>query len=517
MVASTGLNTNDVVNVTISLTATPAGYRNFGAVQVLGPSDVIDINERRRLYTGLTDVSADFPNTSPEFLFAQSFFSQDPQPNLLYIGRFAQTATSGILHGASLTPAQRLLTTFTSIADGAMGITVDGVALALTGMNFGGALNLNGVAAVLQAALRAAGTAHNPVVPGAENATVIFDAENYRFTVESGSTGATSIVAYATSPAPGAGIVDVSILLGLSITPTSAGANADVPVVGIAAETPLSCVSLFDQTYGDWYMLAFAAVLADADHIAVAEYIEGATRSRIYGISSENTELYDDTRTDDLGSVLADSTLSRTLTDFSSTSAYPIASVFGLFATINYGGANTTITAKFKQLPGVMPEFLTENQAATLLEKNVNCFAAYQNGASIVQEGVMCNGNFIDSRINADWLANFVQTNLFNLYTSLPKVPQTDAGTNLQKANITASMEQAVTNGYLAPGVWNGPQIATALSTGDVLPLGFLIYAPLVATQSETDRAKRKSVPFQIAGKEAGAVHSASVAITINP
>ena len=426
---------------------------------------------------------------------------------MLYIGRYAGAATSGILHGASLTPAQRLLTNFTAVTTGAMSIPVDGTAHALTGLNFSAALNLNGVAAIIQAALRTAGAA---------NASVVWDPVNIRFSIESGSAGPTSTVGYAASPAAGANIVDVSVLLGLSVTPTSAGANADAPVPGIAAETPLQCISLFDQVYGDWYAAAFASPITDADHVSVAEYIEGASRSRVYGVGTENTEAYDDARSDDLASILEEANISRTMISFSSTSLYSIASLFGRFATVNYAGSDTTITLKFKQMPGITPEYLTDNQAATLKAKNVNFFAAYQNGASILQEGVMVNGNFIDSRINADWLANFVQTNLFNLYVSLPKVPQTDAGVNLQKANITASLEQGVVNGYLAPGVWNGPEFGEVF-TGKFLPLGFEIYAPLVATQSETDRAKRKSVPFQIAAKEAGATHSADVAITINP
>ena len=504
MAQPTGLNVNDVVETTISLTATPAGFRNFDACMVLGTSDIINVVERRRQYAGLTDVAADFPTTSREYAFAQLFFAQVPQPDLLYIGRFAQNGTSGILQGASLTPAQRLLTLFTGVTNGAMTIVVDGTSRALTGLNFSGALNLNGVAAVIQAAL---------ITAGSTNTKVTWDAINLRFQVEAGTVGVTSSAGYAVSPSTG---TDVSILLGLSVTPTSSGANANPPVPGVAPETALACISLFDQLFGDWYAVAFTATLADSDHISVAEYIEGASRTRVYGIGSENTEFYDSTRSDDLASILSTSNLSRTMVTYSSTTYGSIASLFGRFATIDYTGSDTTITLKFKQMPGVSAEYLTENQAATLDAKRVNYFAAYQNGASIIQQGVMVNGNFIDSRINADWLANYVQTNLFNLYMALPKVPQTDAGVNLQKANITASMQQGVVNGYLAAGVYNGPEFGSIFN-GKFLPLGLEVYAPLVATQNETDRALRKSVPFQIAGKEAGSTHSANVAITINP
>ena len=65
----------------------------------------------------------------------------------------------------------------------------------------------------------------------------------------------------------------------------------------------------------------------------------------------------------------------------------------------------------------------------------------------------MASGIFIDSRINADWLANFVQTNVYNvLLETNTKIPQTDAGMNILKTVMTQSLQQGVVNGYLAPG-----------------------------------------------------------------
>ncbi|MDR3488812.1 MAG: DUF3383 family protein [Bradyrhizobium sp.] len=605
-----GLNPNDDVSTTISMTTTPAGFQNFGSCIVVGPSNVIDVSERKRDYSDLTEFSVDFPAGSPELAFAELFFGQSPVPGKLSAGRWAQTATSGLLKGASLTPAQRLLAGFNAVTAGAMLVMVDNVPYALTGLDFANAINLNGVAYVIQEALVAAGAA---------GATVVWDSINLRFTIQSGSAGAASFVGYALSPtgvdtiffatnpvandtitlngsvvtfvatgavgnqvnigaslsatlanllfalqgstdpqivkfrfttngssfyvygaAPGptddaltvaasrAAVstgtlqggngTDVSVLLGLSQTATSSGASADAPVAGIAAESLLSCVEYFDQNFSDWYALAAAApTIADADHIAAAEYIDGASRPRLYGIWSDNTEFMDDTQTDDLASILMESGYKRYMIAYSTTTPYSIASLFGRFATVNYSGSDTTITLKFKQMPGVTPESLTETQAETLDGKNVNYFAAYQNGASILRQGVMGNGNFIDSRINADWLANYVQTNAFNFIAGLPtKLPQTDAGMNLLKNNVTASMEQGIDNGYLAPGIWNGNSFGT-LNTGDMLPLGFYIYVPLVASQPETTRAQRIAVPFQIAGKEAGAVHSANISIIINP
>ena len=504
---TTGLSVSDVVSVSVSLNAVAGGYRNFAAFMVVGSSPTIDVNERKRLYTGIDGVAADFGTTAPEYLWAQTFFSQQPQPNLLYIGRWAQTATAAVLHGASLTPAQRLMSVFNAITSGGFTISINGTAYALTGLNFSAATNLNGVASIIQTALIAASAP--------AGTRVIWGANNLRFDVISGTAGPTSTISYATAPATG---TDISVILGLSATANSTGANANPPVNGVAAESALSCISLFGDKFGDWYGADFAPLspMTDADKVAVAGYIEAASQSRIAGVSTQNTAAYDSTRSDDVGAVLKAQNYGRTLTDFSSTSVFPAASVFGRAATIDYTGSDTTITFKFKQQPGIQAETLSENQAAVLKSKNYNVFVNYQNGTAILQEGVMANGTFIDSRINADWFANRVQTDIYDLLLEQPKVPQTDDGMNLIKAVAAAACDVAVSNGYVAPGVWNGPAFGT-LKTGDLLPEGYYVYIAPVATQSETDRMARKTPPIQIALKEAGAVHSASVLVTVNP
>ena len=151
-----GLNVADFVRVSVSLQPAAALYRGFGNGLVVGSTPaVIDVAERLRLYTSLDGVAQDFGTTAPETLAATLHFSQDPQPAQLYVGRWAQSATAGNLHGAVLTPSQQLLSNFTAISNGSLRISVDGTQRDLTALNFSGALNLNGVAQILQTALAA--------------------------------------------------------------------------------------------------------------------------------------------------------------------------------------------------------------------------------------------------------------------------------------------------------------------------------------------------------------------------
>jgi hypothetical protein len=490
-----GLSVSDIVNVTVTLTPVAAPTRNFGALLIIGSTTgVIDTNERLRVYTTIGQVATDFGTTAQEYLAASLFFSQNPQPAILYIGRWAEAATRGRLRGATLTTAQQALTNFTAVTNGGVNIVVDGVAKNLTGLNFSSATNLNSVASTVQTALGG-------------GITCVWDATYGRFVVTSATTGTSSTVAYATA---GAG-TDVSGLLGLT---SAAGA---VSVAGIAAETPLAAVTALANASTDWYgcMIADTSV-TDSQHQAVAGFIEAASPSRIYGITTQETIALDPTHTDDIGSLLQAAGYRRSFTQYSSSSAYAAASLYGRAFTVDFTGNRTTITLKFKQEPGVTYETRTESQAATLKSKNINVFVGYNNTTAIIQEGVMANGYFFDEIHGTDWLQNAVQTNVYNLLLTSPtKIPQTDEGVNMIVAVVAQACTQAVTNGLLAPGLWQGPPLG-AITTGQTLSKGFYIYAPSVDTQNQSDRQARKAPLIQVAAKQAGAVHFSNVAINVN-
>lgn len=487
-----GLNVSDFVDVLVTLEPAAAQTRNFGAGLILSDTDLVDVNERIRLYTQLDAIAQDAGVNSAVYKAASLFFSQEPQPQLIYVGRWARTATAGLLHGASLSAQQRLLTNFTGITNGSFRISLNGTGYDVTGVDLSGALNLNGVANVLQTALAAK----------LANTTVTWDASLSRFTIKSPTTGTTSSVSYATPVSPASG-TDISGLLHLT------SADASPPVLGVAAESLPAAIANLADLSNDWYSLQVAVdtPVSDSDHIAAASLIEGLGNSRIYGITITNANVLDSATTSDLASQLQDLNLSRTYFQYSGNNAYAAESLFGRAATVDFAGSNTTITLAYKQEPGVVAERLRESQFQALLSKNCNAFVRVQNGTAIVFPGKMANGDYFDERQGLDWFQNELQTALYNLlYLTPTKVPQTDGGMDLIKSVIKATCLKAVNNGLVAPGLWTGPSFG-ALKTGDALPSGFYIYAPPVATQSEADRAARKSVSFQIAIKLAGAVH----------
>lgn len=284
----------------------------------------------------------------------------------------------------------------------------------------------------------------------------------------------------------------------------------------VAVETLLQAVNASLQ-YTNWYGLAIAdsADLVEADVISVAAAIEASSLSRILAVTTDDVNVLEAGNTENIGYKLKAAGHGRTFWQYSSSSKYAAISAFGRAFTVNFTGNNTTITLKFKVEPGVTYETLTTAQASAIDAINGNVYVYYANDTAIIQQGVMANGDFFDERHGLDWLQNYVQTNLYNLlYTSTTKIPQTDAGVTRLMTNVEASLDQAVNNGLVAPGVWNGGPIGQ-IESGDTLTKGYYVYADAVANQAQSDREARKSPVIQAALKLAGAIHYGDVQINV--
>ena len=488
---STGLNVSGVVNVNVFLTAQAAQYANVDSLLIVGNSDIIDVVQRIRTYSSLASVATDFGTTAPEYLAAANFFSQSPAPQQLYIGRWAQANTPGKLVGAPLTVTQQNISNFNSITNGGIDLTIDGIARNLTALNFSAASNLNGVASIIATALSTHGTC-------------VWTGTNFK--IVSSTTGASSTLAFATT---GAG-TDISVLLGM--TAASSGAYL---VPGIVAETAVAAVALLDNLTTQWYGLMFASTsIVDADHLAIAAYIEASFH--IYGLTTQEAAALVSNSTSDIGYQLQQLGYKRTFYQYSSTSAYAVASMFGREFTVDFNANNSVIILMFQQEPGVTPETLTPSQAASLDAKRYNYFVNYNNGTAIIRNGFMAGAAFIDQIHDLDWFSNALQTNVYNLfYQAGTKIPQTDQGVHRVVLTAEATCKGAVNNGLAAPGTWGGQPFGT-LNTGDYMPTGFYVYAPPISQQSAADRAARKCPSLQIALKLAGGLQSALLNVYAN-
>ena len=185
--ATIGLSPTRIINVGVNLAPTGAALPNLSTLLLLGTSTVIDVVQRMRNYTTLPQVAADFGTAAQEYLGAQAWFGQTPQPQSLAIGRWAQAAAAGQLIGGPVSATNQLIATWTAITTGTLSININGAGVqAITGLTFAAQTNLNGVASIIQTALRAVGTG------GYTLATVTWNPGTQNFVISSGTTGTAS-------------------------------------------------------------------------------------------------------------------------------------------------------------------------------------------------------------------------------------------------------------------------------------------------------------------------------------
>lgn len=492
---TSSLPVSRLINVAVQLTPAGASTQDLSTLLILGSSPVIDAAERFRSYGDIEAVAADFGTTLPEYLAAVLWFEQVPQPSQLRIGRWFAAAGAAYLRGAPLSAAEQLLSNFTGIADGRFTYTLNGGSPSTTApINLTGALTLPGVAALVSAQTPGITFAWNPSFG--------------RFEAVTAATGSTASISFLGAPGTG---TDLSSLLEMSAA--SSGAYVSP---GAAAESAVYATSQFDLNFGQRFYGLTIIGASDADHVAVSDFVAAAGNKHVYFVSTQEAGVAVPAVTTDIASVMQAAKYLRTWTQYSSSNPYAAVSAAARALTVDYNGNNTVISLMYKQEPGIVPESLNSQQVDALEAKNCNVFVQYDNSTAIVEQGKTASGTFLDVVTGTDWLSLDIQTAVYNLlYTSPTKIPQTDAGTQQILNVIEGVCAQGVVNGLLAPGVWNSSGFGK-LRNGDYLPKGYYVYAPSVDTQSQADRAKRKSVPIQVAVKLAGAVHTVDILINVN-
>ena len=182
---------------------------------------------------------------------------------------------------------------------------------------------------------------------------------------------------------------------------------------------------------------------------------------------------------------------------------------------VNYSGSNTTITMNLKDLVGIAAD---TNISETILDKctevGADCFPSIEGLPKVISNKQ--GGMYFDQVANQIWFVNAIQRNVFNLLaTTRTKVPQTEVGMNMITTAIKEICNQAITNGYIAPGTWNSLDTFGNLEDfhRNIEEVGYYIYHQPITEQTQNEREQRKAPLFQIAAKESGAVHSANILI----
>lgn len=186
------------------------------------------------------------------------------------------------------------------------------------------------------------------------------------------------------------------------------------------------------------------------------------------------------------------------------------------FAT-NYSAQNSCITMNLKDLATIEADTgisqTLYNKAKTL---GVDLYTDIEGLPKVISNSGLV-GEYFDQLINRLWFTQTVKVEVFNtLAGTNSKIPQTEAGMNSLKNAVRGVCERAVNNGFLAPGKWNSADKFGNIEdfVRNIADNGYYIYSSPIADQSQTEREARKAPVMQVAGKEAGAIHSADLILS---
>ena len=488
---------SSIVDVQITTTPTAPSRAGFGVMLVVTQElGVISPLEGVRYYNSIDEVAADWASTTEVNKAATAYFSQSPSPDTLAIGVRYVAAQAGFLQSSG--NAESAFAVWAAVSDGTFTISIDGVSEDLTGVDFTGDLDMDDVAATIQTKLQAVASG------GYTAATCVWDSVATVFIITSGTTGATSSVDYMTAEGTG---TDIS----------GAGEAGDADAffqgrqgqaskqIGLAAESDVQdALSRLDEGQ-DWYSFAFTKETRDDQDSQDAAAWAEARIKQFYTVTNNEDSVQAAVETD-IGFILNALAYRRTFVIYSTNpDQYPEVSAFARAATVDFSFEDSTITMKFKQLPGINTESVTSGQATVLRGKGVNVYVNV-GSSPMLQEGMMVKGigTWQDTVHGVDWLTNAIETNVFGrLYQATTKVPLTDEGGQILNQQVVLALDEGVKNGLIAPG--------TDIN-GNFLPLGYSTSVQPVSEISAGDKSARKGPNISFVAIGAGAIHSIEIA-----
>lgn len=394
----------DIANVNITLETASVNRAGFGTPIFIGSHRWFD--ERIRTYTDISEVGEDIPEGSIEYIAAQGFFSQNPAPAEIKIGR----RTANVI----LTPdAPAEYDEFT------VRITFD-----------------NGTASQTVSAsyVAASGDNQEDVVDG-----LITDLEN-------GGIVGTGIAATKVGATTAATLKLAPAVTGDNFTMSNISSNLTLSTTDVS-ETPSALLSAIEAVDNDFYFVT-AHDHTSSFVLAMAAAIE--TRDKEYFVSGQATAYIATVAVPatDLFGQLKDLQYFRTITFFHHTAdtTFPETAFVGYGAPYDPG----TITWANKRLVGVGASqdpstglLLSTTQQNNLSARNAN-FMQYVNGFSITREGKTAAGEWIDVIQSRDLLIARITEAYQNKLINTGKIPYTDSGINSMRSVVESVLNRYV-------------------------------------------------------------------------
>ena len=465
---------NSVIDVVVSVSPQAAPRTLFNQALFIGTAAHLSsqtVRIKRYDANFATEMVADgFATTDPEYIAANLYFGQEPTPQYLWIGRQDLTALNdtacSVDAGGTLYAVGDILT----VAGGTNG------RLQVLTVNSGtGAVLTVGIASPTSLYPYPNGTGYSASTTGAATTT-------------NSQHGSSCTISFAT-----------------------------------VGESCVDALAYCRATNFDWYdAVCLAAV--DADHLACAAYMQSASPVGTYFFTTNDASALNGVA-GNIGLELQALSYSRTLGQYATTQGgapaaaanpYAVCSLLGYAEGQDTGLANSAYTLKFKQEIGINPEPLTPTQINNIQSANLNYYGNWGNYYNWLIDGRMSNGSFYDQTKNLDILSSMIQLNVADLLNGNPKIPLTDTGVSALVHAVNQACQQAVTTGFLAPGVFTGATAVMKLNPGDAIPLGYITQAMPVSSLSNAQLSARQAPPIYCVIQLAGAIHSCVINVQVS-
>jgi hypothetical protein len=183
-----------------------------------------------------------------------------------------------------------------------------------------------------------------------------------------------------------------------------------------------------------------------------------------------------------------------------------------LMLSVDYAGADTTKTLKFKTCAGITASVISSTQYANLNAKNYNMVAKTGNTSIISREGKTTAASwYTDQYIGIQNLREEIQTAVFNVFLAKKKVPYTATGQAFLSSACKQVLRRYVTNGFLAD------RDSTDEEGKDVKLPAYSVVPGAISAMTASDRAQRIGPPMAITCYLAGAIHKVTLNIDMIP
>jgi hypothetical protein len=386
--------------VDMQISRNTVGVKRAGFGKMLILSYVAAWTERYREYADLAEVAVDFPSTTgPEYLAAQAAFSQDPQPELVAIGRGALKPT--MVH--TLVPAVANSTTY------ALRIGGDGVTTKEVSVTSDASATATEICDALRTAINAV-VGKNFTATGTTTVIITGDASGEWFWVE---------------------VANPTLWTSSALTHADPGVATDLAAI------------LVENT--SWYGL-YTTANSQAYVDAAADWVE--SNARVY-LADTNANLSVTAAVGGGGYDVLDhihtSDYNRTSGWYHPDPSQMIgAALMGRCLPLDPG----SYTFALKSLALVDTVDMTSTQRANIVAKDGNSYEEVA-GLGTTFDGKTGDGEYLDTRIGLDWLEDDMAKEVFGIKLANNKVPYTNKGIAMIEGGMRASLTRATKRGIL--------------------------------------------------------------------